>query len=540
MPTQTLTGRYRLVAEIGRGGMGVVWEAFDELLHRSVAVKEIHYPAGVSGVDRDRLAAQTLREARAVAAIDTFAAVRVYDVVEQDGKPWLVMELVRGRTLSDVIRERGALPGPEVARLGLEVLTALEAAHEAGVLHRDVKPSNVLVGDDGRIALTDFGIATVDSDPSDTTSGVIVGSPSYVSPERAQGVAPSPSSDLWSLGATLWTAAEGRAPYQGATAFLVLSSVANEDPPPCAHCDDELRSLLTAMMSRSPDDRPPPAEIRARLKRIAVAPTPTRRLPAAMLDAGFDRTTVLRSDPAAEADPTRSFRAPPAVSLPPSTSQPDVAPATVGRHRRRWLPVAMGAGVIAAVVAVAIVMSAGSPGSKDPSSQRHPKVTTASHHPSASTRAQQATVPAGWKHYRDPQYGWSVAIPKGWQRSQTSGGTQFTDPAGGRYVLFGTRYPAGASAIGAWRSQERAFRSSHSGYQRLQLATVSVPGASDAADWQFSYVDGGASLRALDRGMVFGDRGYGIYFQTHSDQWESSAGTLATMINTYRPGRTGA
>jgi serine/threonine protein kinase len=543
---QTIADRYRLVTELGRGGMGVVWEAFDELLHRSVAVKEVHYPVGVSGQDRERLAAQTLREARAVAAVDTFAAVRVFDVVEQGGKPWLVMELVRGHTLTDTLRAHGALPPQEVARVGLAVLTALEAAHQAGVLHRDVKPSNVLVGDDGRIALTDFGIATVGGDPGDTATGVIVGSPSYVAPERAQGAPPSPASDLWSLGATLWTAAEGRAPYCGATAFVVLSSVANDDPPPCTHCGDSLRSLLTAMMSRSPESRPTAREIRAELDRIAQAPAPTATQPMSVLEAGFDRTTVLSPDPPAAASFRAAAPAPSATDARPEADAVVDASTGTTRLAPRVGAALLAAAVVGGLVAGGMLLLSRSAQNPSASASHHHRLLVSNPHRAAtspsltSSTTSAGAVPAGWHRYTDPSLGWSVAVPKGWQRSVQAGGTQFSDPAGGRYVSFGTRYPAGSSAIGAWRSQERAFRSTHSNYQRLQLATVPVAGADDAADWQFTYTEGGVSLHALDRGMVYGTRGYGIYFQTHTDQWASSARMLRTIVSTYQPGRTGA
>src|SRR4051794_13496089 len=206
-----LAERYRLCAEIGRGGLGVVWEGYDELLRREVAVKELCFPPGLAEDERERLAERTLREAQAVAAIDTAAAVRIFDVVEQDGRPWIVMEMVRGRSLTEVLGEQELLPSAEAARIGLFVLEALEAAHRVGVLHRDVKPNNVIITDDGRVALSDFGIATVDSDPEDGT-GVMVGSPLYLAPERAAGAEPTAAADLWSLGATLWTAVQGVPP----------------------------------------------------------------------------------------------------------------------------------------------------------------------------------------------------------------------------------------------------------------------------------------------------------------------------------------
>jgi serine/threonine protein kinase len=526
-----LSNRYRVVGEIGRGGMGIVWEAFDELLHRSVALKEVHFPPGLSEADRASLGDRTLREARAVAAVDVPTAVRVFDVIEEDGKPWIVMELIRGGSLTDRLRTHGPLSEPEVARLGLAVLEALEAAHAAGVLHRDVKPSNVLLGEDERIALTDFGIATVDSDSNDmTTTGVIVGSPSYIAPERAQGQRPTAATDLWALGATLWTAAMGRPPYDGPTAFVVLNAVANTDPPECTTCGDDLRDLLRAMMSREPGQRPAPDAIRQTLDRIAAqrsAPpaTPTARLPEA-----FDRTMALSSGA-----PPRPIPSPPTAAK-PSAAAPS-APAS--RRRGRWVA----AGAAAALVVGGIVAALMIAGSKGDGSARH----AGRHHKagagskkSAAPTNSTAAVPAGFHRYTDPTYGWSVAVPDGWQPTTQSAGTQFNDPAGGRYLLIGTRYPAGSSAIGAWRSEEKSFRASHSNYQRIAMQTVPVAGASDAADWEFTYVDGGASLHAIDRGMVFGSRGYGVFFQTHTDTWDSSAPMLQTIEQSFRAGRTGA
>src|SRR4051794_12311238 len=257
--TSTLVaGRYRLVSELGRGGMGVVWEAFDELLRRSVAVKEVQFPAALPEADRERLAGRTLQEARAVAKVDTPAAVRVYDIVEQDARPWIVMELLRGTTLSSVVAERGGLPEAEVARVGLALVDALEAAHAAGVLHRDVKPSNVLLAEDGRVALTDFGIATVEGEAGEATTGVVLGSPSYVAPERLSGERPTAAADYWALGATLWTALEGRPPFEGATPYAVLSAVSSSEPPGCTRCSAPMRDLVRALMARDPLLRPPP------------------------------------------------------------------------------------------------------------------------------------------------------------------------------------------------------------------------------------------------------------------------------------------
>jgi serine/threonine protein kinase len=536
-----IAGRYRLVTEVGRGGMGLVWQAYDELLHRAVAVKEVRFPADLPAADRERLAGRTLREARAVAQVDTPAAVRVFDIVEQDGRPWIVMELVRGGTLTDLLRECSVLPAAEVARIGLSVLEALAAAHAAGVLHRDVKPSNILIGDDGRVALTDFGIATVDGDSSagDTTSGVIVGSPAYIAPERAHGHQPTAASDLWSLGATLWTAAEGRPPYEGPTAFAVMSSVTTEDPPPCTRCAGPLADLLRGLMDRDPAARPVASQVRAVLTEIveshaqasaapADSPTATTLLPLA-----FDRTTVLDPQGGSPDAP-----APPPVAAPPPTSP--ARPAREPGRRRSAVVAGAGALAVAVVAAVIVAVVTQSSGKAHTSAgSRHGRSSSAAHR-SASAATVSRPLPAGWTRYTDPALHWRIGVPPGWTRSITSAGTQFSDPAGGRYILIATRYPAGSSAVQAWRDSERSFRATHASYQRVTLGTIQVAGAKGAADWEFTYTDGGASLRALDRAEVFGTRGYAVYEQSHSDQWASSQRLFDQVMQSFRHGSTGA
>jgi eukaryotic-like serine/threonine-protein kinase len=551
-----IAGRYRLEAELGRGGMGRVWQAYDELLHRSVAVKEVHFPPGLPVADRERLAGRTLREARAVAAIDTPSAVRVFDIVEQDGRPWIVMELVRGGTLTELLRQSPTLPPAEIARIGLAVLDALEAAHAAGVLHRDVKPSNILIGDDGRVALTDFGIATVDGDAGsgDTSSGVLVGSPSYIAPERAHGHRPTAASDLWSLGATLWTAAEGRPPYEGATAFAVIASVTSEDPPACARCPRPLADVLRALMDRDPAARPTAAAVRSALTKIRVNGAaaqpqlpPNRTAPLAM---SFDRTTVLgQSDaapttdlPACTADASPPLPAPDPDPEPVAEPEPDAEPSGTANGPRRSRFLVVGAVALALAVAAAVVVAV-----ITTSAPQHAPPAAAARHKAASRHTRSASapttatvLPAGWSRYTDPRLHWKVGVPPGWTRSTTSSGTQFSDPAGGRYFLIATRYPAGASALKAWQDSERSFRAAHASYQRVTLHTSDIPGAKDAADWEFTYIDGGASLRALDRAEVFGTRGYAIYEQSHSDEWASSQGLFGQVQRSFVHGSTGA
>lgn len=226
-----LAGRYRLVDPIGSGGMGRVWRARDEVLHRSVAIKELTAALYVTDSDRAVLLARTQTEARAAARINHSAVVTVHDVLEHDNRPWIVMELVEGGSLADAVRDRERLEPAEAARIGLWVLRALGAAHAAGVVHRDVKPGNVLLATDGRVLLTDFGIAQVEGDTTITRTGEIVGSVDYLAPERVRGQDPGPASDLWALGATLYTAVEGRSPFRRTSPLTTMQAVVDEEPP---------------------------------------------------------------------------------------------------------------------------------------------------------------------------------------------------------------------------------------------------------------------------------------------------------------------
>ncbi|MFJ8160634.1 protein kinase [Streptomyces sp. NPDC096136] len=276
-----LAGRYRLGAVLGKGGMGTVWRAEDEVLGRTVAVKELRFSSGVDEDEKRRLITRTLREAKAIARIRNEGAVTVYDVVDEDARPWIVMELIEGPSLAEFVRENGPLTPHRAAEVGLAVLDVLRAAHRQGILHRDVKPSNVLIAGSGRVVLTDFGIAQVEGDPSITSTGMLVGAPSYISPERARGYKPGPPADMWSLGGLLYAAVEGVPPYDKGSALATLTAVMTEavDPPknagpalteviygllvkdPALRLDeDRARTMLTAVIN-APESRPVPAPL---------------------------------------------------------------------------------------------------------------------------------------------------------------------------------------------------------------------------------------------------------------------------------------
>ena len=260
-------GRYRLEAPLGQGGMGVVWRAHDELLHRAVAVKEVLLHPGLSLAERAVACERMQREARLAAGVRHPAVLTVFDVVNEDDRPWIVMELIDGQSLEQLVLSGGPLDPRQAARIGRELLGALAAAHATGVLHRDVKPANVLLARDGRVLLTDFGIATFQGATSLTQSGAFVGSPGYVAPEVALGEPPLSQADLWSLGATLYMAVEGRPPFQGTTAMATLSALLTSDPPPPQRAG-ALRPALAALLQRDPAGRASQNQVAHLLDRV--------------------------------------------------------------------------------------------------------------------------------------------------------------------------------------------------------------------------------------------------------------------------------
>ncbi|MFG2889921.1 serine/threonine-protein kinase [Streptomyces sp. NPDC048248] len=320
-----LAGRYRLADVLGRGGMGTVWRARDEVLGRTVAVKELRFPGGVEEDEKRRLITRTLREAKAIARIRNNGAVTVYDVVDEDDRPWIVMELVEGRSLAEVIRDDGALTPRRAAEVGLAVLDVLRAAHREGILHRDVKPSNVLMSDDGRVVLTDFGIAQVEGDPSVTSTGMLVGAPSYISPERARGQKPGPPADMWSLGGLLYACVEGVPPYDKGSAIATLTAVMTEpvEPPKNA---GPLEEVIFGLLVKDPAGRLDDAGARSMLLAVTHAPEPKPEPP---LDS--TRAMVLPSAPAEEPKPAaRPAKPKPKPAPKPRTQRKPKAKPEVG------------------------------------------------------------------------------------------------------------------------------------------------------------------------------------------------------------------
>ncbi|CRK59812.1 serine/threonine protein kinase [Alloactinosynnema sp. L-07] len=357
-PQRLVGGRYRLRTVLGQGSMGTVWAAYDEHLHRPVAVKQVRLDPGIPQREADELRERTLREARAIAVVSHPNVITLHDVVREDGEPFVVMEFLPATSLAQILRANGPLDATQAAVVGDAIAAGLQAAHEAGITHRDVKPGNVLVTADGRVKLTDFGIARNVAERTLTRTGIMLGSPAYIAPEVASGSEVSPDADLWGLGATLWAAVEGRAPYdpEGAVLDIVTEVVHGEIPEPTV--DGPLREVITALMVRDPAARMSLRTVRERLHELQ--PMPGTAVFADLrtdLPHSPDPTLAETTDPtapaiAAPADPVSSASAPLApVPGPLPFIEPDEP-----RGRSPW------AAVVAVVAAVVLFAGAAAGG----------------------------------------------------------------------------------------------------------------------------------------------------------------------------------
>ncbi|MGI5457180.1 serine/threonine-protein kinase [Streptomyces sp. CA-249302] len=440
MQGQLVAGRYRLADSIGSGGMGRVWRAHDEVLHRAVAIKELTAALYVSESDQERLLARTRAEARAAARINHSAVVTVHDVLEHDGRPWIVMELVEGHSLADAVKERGRIEPAEAARIGLWVLRALRAAHSAGVLHRDVKPGNVLIGHDGRVLLTDFGIAQIEGDTTITRTGEVVGSVDYLAPERVRGHDPGPASDLWALGATLYTAVEGRSPFRRTSPLTTMQAVVEEDAAAPQYAGP-LGPVLGALLAKDPAARPDVTEAEhmlaeaaeGRRSHSAQAYVPTQ-YGGPRYDTGTGSSTTGHTG-------TGGFggtgpQSGSATPYPPVTGPTAVGPTGMGGpghptgpgypsgtaptpvptpKKRRRLRTALLAITLAAIVGGGAAVALQQFGTGSPSDSPSAS-STSSASATPSDESGQGAVPTGWERHNDP-LGFSISLPKGWKRS---------------------------------------------------------------------------------------------------------------------------
>ena len=425
-----IAGRYRLAESIGSGGMGRVWRAHDEVLHRAVAVKELTAALYVSDSDQAVLLARTRAEARAAARINHSAVVTVHDVLDHDGRPWIVMELVEGNSLADAVKEQGRIEPREAARIGLWVLRALRAAHSAGVLHRDVKPGNVLLGRDGRVLLTDFGIAQIEGDSTITRTGEVVGSVDYLAPERVRGHDPGPASDLWALGATLYTAVEGRSPFRRTSPLSTMQAVVEEEAEQPVNAGP-LGPVISALLRKEPERRPSAEEAEQMLAEAAegrrpnaaqaYVPTQTSGLHGPGGTGGYGTPGQTANARAVNGSATGG----PATPVGPSAvGPPAVGPVPGGHGGGRPVRPRRRLRTLALVVAAAAVLGGGAAvGFQEWNNARHDSAAHDGTNPGPASSASPGgdqdpdtgTVPDSWETHHDP-LGFSISLPKGWKR----------------------------------------------------------------------------------------------------------------------------
>ncbi|WP_327273445.1 serine/threonine protein kinase [Streptomyces sp. NBC_01224] len=539
-----LAGRYRLGEVLGRGGMGKVWRAHDEVLHRTVAVKELTAGLYVAEADRVVLHARTQKEARAAARITHPGVVTVHDVIEYDNRPWIVMQYVDGPSLADAAKESGEIEPREAARIGLHVLGALRAAHGAGVLHRDVKPGNVLLARDGRVLLTDFGIAAIEGDSTITRTGELVGSIDYLAPERVRGGDPGPASDLWSLGATLYTAVEGRSPFRRTSPISTMQAVVTEEPPPPGRAGP-LASVITALLRKDPEDRPSAAEaermlldaMEGREPRAAQAYVPTQRVP----------DEVLRSlGPEATSGAGAAGTARLPHSAAGSTAGPVSSPVT-RRSRGRWRTAVL---VIAAAALVGggaglAVMKYGdraeSAVGRGTGTHASGTPTTPSNigTPSAPKPGRPVNgIPKGWHRVNDPE-GFSLIVPVGWERRVDRNQIDYTPDNGVHYIRIAVDpAPDFENPYMHMLNLEKQLAKRLPGYERKTLHSNTYRDR-EGSLWEFTWTetkDHPGPRHAIDQ-MYFGEDGgpeYALYMTGPAADWDTTREQFDTILRGWQ------
>ncbi|MFE5997852.1 serine/threonine-protein kinase [Streptomyces sp. CS065A] len=536
-----LAGRYRLGEVLGRGGMGKVWRAHDEVLHRTVAVKELTAGLYVAEADRLVLHARTQKEARAAARITHPGVVTVHDVIEYDKRPWIVMQYVDGPSLADEAKEKGDIAPREAARIGLHVLSALRAAHTAGVLHRDVKPGNVLLARDGQVLLTDFGIAAIEGDSTITRTGELVGSIDYLAPERVRGGDPGPASDLWSLGATLYTAVEGRSPFRRTSPISTMQAVVTDEPPAPVNAGP-LGPVITALLRKDPADRPTAADteqmlldaMEGREPRSAQAHVPTQRVAeeGRFAYAGADGSTA-RLPGTAPSTPA------PTAPVTGRTSAPVTRRAGSGRWRT-VLVVVVAAAVLGGAAGLA-AMKYGQGASAEgrtarPTTPSAPQTTPA---PSDTAPAQGTPeIPDGWHRVDDPA-GFSLVVPKEWTRQVNAGQIDYTPDDGAHRIRISVDPdPDFDHPYLHMRNMEEQLADRLPGYQRIRLEKNTFrdrPGSL----WEFTWhetKDHAGSRHGIDQ-MYYGGPGgpeYALYLTAPQEGWEASREKFDIMLRSWR------
>ncbi|HEX6077516.1 MAG TPA: protein kinase [Micromonosporaceae bacterium] len=549
--------RYTLVSPIGSGGMGAVWRASDGLLHREVAVKEVVLPPGMNAAERNAVTERTMREARAAAALSHPAVIRVFDVVTESGRPWIVMELLKADSLADLIERDGPLAPRAAAKIGLALLGALEAAHRAGVLHRDVKPGNVLISADGRCVLTDFGVARSVRDSDLTTPGMVLGSPHFISPERAIGGRFGPPSDLFSLGVTLYTAVEGKAPFDRGDAIRTMQAVVNDQPEPPQRAG-RLAPVLYGLLEKDPAKRWDVERTRTVLRNLLLGPSavteqtqggtaqlavssprfappagqPTSVMPAGMpgtpAGAGVPPGSPVPAVPGGLPDPWRVGRA--TVHNPGPAQQAGTVPVVPPYQGAGYPPVARpprpiiawlfgAAAVLVAVVLVVTTVGYGSGWFSEGTSPPADQPTEAG--PDFPVQTYQGQ-------------GVSLNVPTDWRPVHTGNYVQFHDPADNTSWLRVNVVPDTRQAGQILRASHRGFANGCCGltnYRRVALRPAPLDGHRGAElEYVATRTATGQRRHGIWRMIVLNGHSYQVYLSVPQERFRKQAKVFAEAV----------
>jgi len=486
---QLVAGRYRLLRTLAVGGLGRVWLAVDETLGRQVAIKKCALPDGLSAAQQRLVRGLTVREACAFARIVHPNVVRVLDLLPGEEEPWIVMEYVASRSLLQVIQESGPLPPARVAAVGLAVLNGLNAARSVGVLHLDVKPANVLIGDNGRIVLADFGPAVTDAGVRALSdAGIVLGSPKYIAPERLSGGVSTPLADLWSLGATLYHAVEGRPPYVRETVADTLKAVAESAPDPPRQAGP-LAGVLAGLLRREPADRLPPSEVEVRLRRVVQPPA---------LPFGATVTAV------------------PVAVLP--------APAAVPRSRLR--PLVSRTAAVGTVLAVVAALGGGAAATQDGGRAGGQLGAAASTSPPAPL-----LLPRDFRWWTKGAE-FRVAVPGAWRRSRgIVGALEFRAPSGWPSVRISRWAAPPRDVVAALITEENDV--GLAAYRRLRMEALPEP---PNAVWEYTFRDPRRGpMHGLRRVLTAEGHTYLIEWQAPAPAWSAELPKLAVVLDSVGP-----
>lgn len=530
-------GRFELVERLGRGAMGTVWRAVDTTLGREVALKEMRIPEDADPDEAALSRARVLREARALARLRNPHIVTVHEVVDEGPAPWIVMELIPGRSMAAVLAT-GPLAPSRAAAVGRDVLDALRAAHDAEVLHRDVKPANVLIRPDGRAVLVDFGVASFSGATGSTLTSSFVGTLDYLAPERAAGKRPSPASDLWSLGVLLYTAVEGRSPFRREDEWLTLSAIAN-DPPPEPQRAGSLGPVILDLLAKTPEDRPSGADAADRLAAIGPDPVldevtslhlPTRTERPA--EPAEPTTLVVSSRRAADV-PTWTGPGTPAAAADPSTGIPQNGSAPPrGRGRRIALVGALVGVLLAGGATAAVLTMSGDDGSPTAGASTPPASAPPTTTPSG-TPTPAPVLPLGYERRTHPD-GFAVAVPKGWKEVRDSKRPTYRSPDGAAELVVAVhRNEADDPLESQSRSAAETKKSpDYPGYQELQLQSGTRDGG-PSATWEYTYNSAEGRRHIKDVRWRVGTTSYNVWMAAPESNWTQQDDRLTVALQHF-------